>query len=68
MMIGLAALLVVAGIIICAVSPALQAGEDCDHEDRAKKQWTECGLGVLVPTGKAPTKAPVKTPAPRRTR
>lgn len=41
--------------------------EDCDDEDRTKKQWMECGLGVLDP--KKTTKPPApKTPATKKTR
>lgn len=41
--------------------------EDCDAEDRANKEWTECGLGVLDP--KKTTKPPApKTPATKKTR
>lgn len=46
--------------------------EDCDDEDRAKKQWWECGPGVLKPSTKPVIKSPAPpagpVPLPRRTR
>lgn len=46
---------------------ATQEEEDCDKEDRAKKQWQECGLSVLVPGG-AVKPTPVRTPSPKNKR
>ena len=58
------------------VTPVVQETEDCDDEDRAKRQVEECGIGVLLDPGKkstAPvvkptTKPPVTRCTPTRTR
>lgn len=45
---------------------------DCDEEDRIKKDWMDCGLGVLKPSTKPVIKSPAPpagpVPLPRRTR
>lgn len=41
--------------------------EDCDAEDRAKKQWWECGPGVLDPK-KSPKPAVANTPKSKVTK
>lgn len=45
-------------------APAPTEVEDCDEEDRAKREWQECGLSVLIQTT-APAAKP-KTTAPTR--
>lgn len=54
-----------------AASPAPQPTEvieteDCDDEDKAKRDWIDCGIGVLKPSKKPSIKAPA-VPAPVRT-
>jgi len=75
-------LVVLIGVVSCIVIKSKPSGpaapvstvepletEDCDDEDRAKKQVEECGLGVLIPTAKkTPTKPVVTPPRPRNTR
>lgn len=56
------------------VTPVVQETEDCDDDDRAKRQVEECGIGVLIDPRKstkpvATTKpvAPVQTRCTRTT-
>lgn len=55
------------------VTPVVQETEDCDDEDRAKRQVEECGIGVLIDPRKSTkpvvtTKPPVTRCTPTRTR
>lgn len=57
------------GAPIPATTPVVEETEDCDEEDRAKKQVDECGIGVLIDPRKSTKPAVTTKPvAPVQTR
>lgn len=52
-----------------SIEPEPQETEDCDKEDRAKREWEECGFGVLLEPGKSAKPATItKSPAAKCTK
>lgn len=53
-------------------TPVVQETRDCDDEDRANREWEDCGIGVLLDPGKKSTapavKPSTKAPVPVQTK